>query len=252
MIALAQNSIRGSCRQTLWGMSSTVFGSPLQSSRKAGHGHRVSRGEPTTLVLRAQGVASSPGGCLPNLSADSRLRGSDSMKKTSRGERGFERETVRTRQREFRGETSLVTPWGELVLLMSRHARAPGTKGAGSPFAVDRLLPTPFLPRCVTLSDPTMDEALNDTPMFLEFVRLDAGKARMLKESTILRSFHLLVAHHLRLQSPTTVNAALAAKGLLVQSNTVVETTLIAAPRSTKNSGGERDPEMRQAKKALQ
>ena len=51
------------------------------------------------------------------------------------------------------------------------------------------------------------------------------------------------------LQILATVNATLAAKGLLLKSGTVVDATLIAAPSSTKNSSGERDPEMHQTKK---
>lgn len=39
------------------------------------------------------------------------------------------------------------------------------------------------------------------------------------------------------------------AKGLLLKSGTVVDATLIAAPSSTKNSSGVRDPEMHPTKK---
>jgi IS5 family transposase len=41
-------------------------------------------------------------------------------------------------------------------------------------------------------------------------------------------------------------------KGLLLRAGTVVDATLIAAPSSTKNAGGECDPEMHQAKKGQQ
>ena len=54
------------------------------------------------------------------------------------------------------------------------------------------------------------------------------------------------------MQILATVNATLAAKGLLLKSGTVVDATLIAAPSSTKNSSGERDPEMHQTKKGNQ
>ena len=54
------------------------------------------------------------------------------------------------------------------------------------------------------------------------------------------------------LQLLATVNATLAAKGLLLKSGTVVDATRIAALSSTKNSSGERDPEMHQTKKGNQ
>jgi transposase, IS5 family len=45
------------------------------------------------------------------------------------------------------------------------------------------------------------------------------------------------------------VNDILGAKSPLLRTGATVDATLIAAPSSTKNSGGERDPEMRQTKK---
>ena len=97
-----------------------------------------------------------------------------------------------------------------------------------------------------------MEEALYDTPMFREFVQLDQGEDHLPDESTILRFRHLLEANELSLQILATVNAMLTAKGLLLKSGTVVDATLIAAPSSTKNSTGERDPEMHQTKKGNQ
>ena len=174
------------------------------------------------------------------------------MKQLSLGESGFERKTKRTRKREFLDEMNLVVPWRELVLLIAPHAPTPGAKGGRPPFAVETMLRIHFLQQWFNLSDPAMEEALYDTPMFREFVGLDAGEDNLPDESTILRFRHLLEAHNLSLQILATVNATLAAKGLLLKSGTVVDATLIAAPSSTKNSSGERDPEMHQTKKGNQ
>jgi len=99
------------------------------------------------------------------------------------------------------------------------------------------------------LSDTAMEEALRDVPLYCEFARLDAGKTRLLDESTILRFRHLLEEHQLSLQLLASTNATLTSRGLMLKAGTVVDATLIAAPSSTKNSTGQRDPEMRQAKK---
>ena len=48
------------------------------------------------------------------------------------------------------------------------------------------------------------------------------------------------------------VNAHLARKGLLLKRGSIVDATIIAAPSSTKNKEGERDPEMHQTKKGNQ
>lgn len=45
------------------------------------------------------------------------------------------------------------------------------------------------------------------------------------------------------------INAHLASKGLTMREGTIVDATLIAAPPSTKNRDGKRDPEMHQSKK---
>ena len=174
------------------------------------------------------------------------------MKQLSLGESGFERKTKRTRKREFLDEMNLVVPWAELVSLIAPHAPAPGAKGGRPPFAVETMLRIHFLQQWFNLSDPAMEEALYDMALFREFVGLDAGEDNLPDESTILRFRHLLEAHNLSLQILATVNATLAAKGLLLKSGTVVDATLIAAPSSTKNSSGERDPEMHQTKKGNQ
>ena len=174
------------------------------------------------------------------------------MKQMSLSTTGFERKTKRTRKREFLDEMNLVVPWAELVSLIAPHAPQPGAKGGRPPFAVDTMLRIHFLQQWFNLSDPAMEEALYDTALFREFAGLDVGEDHLPDESTILRFRHLLEAHNLSIQILATVNATLTAKGLLLKQGTVVDATLIAAPSSTKNSSGERDPEMHQTKKGNQ
>ena len=174
------------------------------------------------------------------------------MKQMSLGAAGFERKTKRTRKREFLDEMNLVVPWSELVALIAPHALKSGAKGGRPPFAVETMLRLHFLQQWFNLSDPGMEEALYDTPMFREFAGLDAGEDNLPDESTILRFRHLLEANDLSMQILATVNATLTEKGLLLKQGTVVDATLIAAPSSTKNSTGTRDPEMHQTKKGNQ
>jgi IS5 family transposase len=109
-----------------------------------------------------------------------------------------------------------------------------------------------FLQQWFGLSDPAMEEALHDTSLYCEFAHLDPGAMRLPDESTILRFRHLLEANNLSILLLATINATLATKGLMLKTGTVVDATLIAAPSSTKNSRGERDPEMHQTKKGNQ
>jgi IS5 family transposase len=97
-----------------------------------------------------------------------------------------------------------------------------------------------------------MEEALYDVPLFREFAGLEGMDARLPDETTILRFRHLLERHKLAEQLLATVNDMLRQQGLMLRTGTVVDATLIAAPSSTKNSSGERDPEMHQSKKGNQ
>ena len=172
------------------------------------------------------------------------------MKQKSFASTGFELVTKRTRKREFLDEMNLVVPWTALVGLIEPHA--PAGKTGRPPFAVATMLRIHFLQQWFGLSDPAMEEALHDVPLYCEFAHLDPGMGRLPDESTILRFRHLLEENNLSIQLLATINATLATKGLMLKTGTVVDATLIAAPSSTKNSTGERDPEMHQTKKRNQ
>jgi IS5 family transposase len=101
------------------------------------------------------------------------------------------------------------------------------------------------------LSDPAMEEELHERPLYRRFAGLE-GAARMPDETTILRFRHLLEKHELAPEVLGTINASLAQHGLMLKTGTVVDATIIAAPSSTKNKSGERDPEMHQTKKGKQ
>lgn len=143
----------------------------------------------------------------------------------------------------------LSVPWPELVSLITPHTLARSAKGGRPPFAMGTMLRTHFLQQWFNLSYPAMEEALYDTVLFREFAGLDKGEDHLPDESTILRFRHLLEAHHLSVQLLATVNATLTAKGFLFKQGTVVDATVIAAPSSSKNQDGKRDPEIHQTKK---
>lgn len=152
----------------------------------------------------------------------------------------------RTRKRVFLDEMERVVPWKEFVALIAPHAP---TKATGRrPFPIEAMLRIHFLQQWFGLSDVAMEEALFDVPLYREFAAL-GGMSRLPDRVSILRFRHLLEQHKLAEQFLQTVNAQLSAKGYMLKEGTVVDATLIAAPSSTKNKGGERDPEMHQAKK---
>ena len=175
------------------------------------------------------------------------------MKQTSLATAGFELVTKTTRKRVFLSEMERVVPWAELVRLIEPYAPQASSAKVGRPaFALQNMLRIHFMQQWFGLSDPAMEEALHDVPLYCQFARLDPGATRLPDETTILRFRHLLEAHSLSEQMLSTINATLSAQGLMLKTGTVVDATLIAAPSSTKNSRGERDPEMHQTKKGNQ
>ena len=163
---------------------------------------------------------------------------------------GLNLTTKRTRKREFLDEMNRVVPWAALVELVAMHA--PEGKKGRPPFPIETMLRIHFMQQWFTLSDPAMEEALHDVPLFREFAGLDNWAMRLPDESTILRFRHLLEKYKMAPQILGVVNELLSRKGLLLKAGTVVDATLISAPSSTKNASGERDPEMHQSKKGNQ
>lgn len=163
---------------------------------------------------------------------------------------GLNLSTKKTRKREFLEEMDKVVPWDVLVQIVAPHYTKAKT---GRPaFAIETMLRIHYLQQWFGLSDPAMEEALHDVPVYREFAKLDGGLDRLPDESTILRFRHLLEKNNLAPDMLRVVNDLLSHKGLLLKTGTAVDATLINAPSSTKNASGERDPEMHQTKKGNQ
>jgi IS5 family transposase len=163
---------------------------------------------------------------------------------------GLNLSTKKTRKREFLEEMERVVPWDALMALIEPHY--PKGKTGRPPMPLPVMLRVHFLQQWFSLSDPAMEEALHDVPLYREFAGIEAGNVRLPDESTILRFRHLLEEHGLAQKMFSAVNDLLRDKGLLLKAGTMVDATLIAAPSSTKNASGERDPEMHQTKKGNQ
>ena len=72
-----------------------------------------------------------------------------------------------------------------------------------------------FMQQWFTLSDPAMEEALHDVPLFREFAGLTWDTA-VPDETTILRFRRLLEEHKLAPQILALINELISAKGLLL------------------------------------
>ncbi len=114
------------------------------------------------------------------------------------------------------------------------------------------MLPIHLLQQWYSLSDPAMEETLIEVPTMRRFAGIELISDRIPDETTILTFRHLLEKHELGEQILETVKAHLSARGMTMRRGTIVDATLIAAPSSSKNKEGKRDPEMHQTKKGNQ
>ncbi len=96
-----------------------------------------------------------------------------------------------------------------------------------------------------------MDEALYEIASLRHFAGLKLSEP-IPDETTILNSRHMLEEYDLAEDILKQVNAYLARKGLLPKCGRVIDATIIAAPSSTKNEEGKREPEMHQTNKGSQ
>lgn len=149
----------------------------------------------------------------------------------------------------FLEEVELAVPWKVLLKIIEPHYPVAGR--GRRPYAPEAMLRVHLMQNWFALSDPAMEEALYEIASLRTFARLSLGEA-IPDETTILNFRHLLEANDLAEDILRTVNALLARKGLLLKRGSIVDATIIAAPSSTKNAKGERDPEMHQTRKGNQ
>jgi transposase, IS5 family len=157
-----------------------------------------------------------------------------------------------TKREKFLAEMEAVVPWQALITLIEPHYPKSSKKGGRPPYPLATMLRIHLLQQWYSLSDPAMEEALIEVPTMRRFAGIELISDRIPDETTILTFRHLLEKHGLGEQIFDTVKAHLSERGMTMRQGTIVDATLIAAPSSTKNRAGKRDPEMHQTKKGNQ
>jgi IS5 family transposase len=158
----------------------------------------------------------------------------------------------RTKRERFLAQMQAVVPWKALIDLIEPYYPKTGSKGGRPPYPLETMLRIHLMQQWYDLSDPAMEDALIEVPTMRRFAGIDLISNRIPDETTILAFRHLLEKQDLGKQIFETVKAHLKANGMAMKQGTIIDATLIAAPSSTKNKKGERDPEMHQTKKGNQ
>jgi IS5 family transposase len=155
----------------------------------------------------------------------------------------------KTRRELFLEEMDQVVPWKALLKVIEPFYPVAGR--GRRPYPLETMLRVHLMQNWFALSDPAMEEALYEIASLRSFAGLNLREA-IPDETTILNFRHMLEEYDLAEDILKQVNAHLARKGLLLKQGSIVDATIIAAPSSTKNAEGERDPEMHQTKKGNQ
>jgi transposase, IS5 family len=168
------------------------------------------------------------------------------MKQRTFASAAWEKKGKVTRRERFLAEMDAVIPWQRLLALIEPHYPKAG-KGR-QPHPMERMLRIYFMQNWFNLSDPQAEDSLYDSESMRRFAGVELAEEAIPDESTILRFRHLLEEHRLTEQIFAEVRSLLEERRLLLKSGTIVDATIIAAPPSTKNAEGARDPEMRQGR----
>jgi transposase, IS5 family len=171
------------------------------------------------------------------------------MSQMSFGDAEYGAKRKKTRREVFLAEMEQVVPWKSLLSLIEPFYPVAGR--GRHPYPLETMLRVHLMQNWFGLSDPAMEEALYEITPMRVFAHLSLT-GPIPDETTILNFRRLLETNELAPEILTRVNAYLTRKGLMLKRGSIVDATIIAAPSSTKNAEGKRDPEMHQTKKGNQ
>jgi len=153
---------------------------------------------------------------------------------------------ARTRKKEFLEQMERIIPWSEWIGIIKPYYYS-GERG-NKPYELETMLRIYLLQELYDLADMAVMNEVIDSRAFSEFCGVDSSN-QVPDGDTIGRFRALLVKHGLQKKLFAQVVSLLEAKGLILRKGTIVDSTIIAAPSSTKNCERKRDPEAHQTKK---
>jgi IS5 family transposase len=153
---------------------------------------------------------------------------------------------AKTKKKEFLAQMELIIPWREWLGIIEPYYYK-GERG-NKPYELELMLRIHLLQNLYDLSDMGAMGEVIDSRAFSEFCGVESSN-QVPDGDTIGRFRALLVEHDLQEKLFAQVVSLLEAKGMILKKGTIVDSTIIAAPSSTKNREKKRDPEACQTKK---
>jgi IS5 family transposase len=153
---------------------------------------------------------------------------------------------VVTSKKEFLWLMDNVIPWGEWVRIVQPHYYA--AERGNKPYPLETMLRIHVVQNLYTLADMAVMTEVIDSRAFSTFCEVESSN-QVPDGDTIGKFRNLMIKNGLQEKLFAQVVEMLKERGLLLQRGTIVDSSLIAAPSSTKNKEKRRDPEAHQTKK---
>lgn len=154
--------------------------------------------------------------------------------------------SVRTKKKEFLAQIDRIVPWGEWIEEI-KPCYYKGERG-NKPYDLKLMLRIYLLQNLYDLSDMATVAEVIDSRAFSEFCGVDSSN-QVPNGDTLGRFRHILEKNGIQQKLFGQVVNTLMEKGLILKKGTIVDSSIIEAPSSTKNQKKERDPDAHQVKK---
>lgn len=153
---------------------------------------------------------------------------------------------VKTHKREFLEKMDSIMPWEQLYELV-KPCYYEGARG-NKPYDLELMLRIHLIQNLYDLSDEGTRNEIIDSRAFSDFCEVESSN-QIPDGDTIGRFRNLLIKNHIHEQFFAVVVKTLTDRGLILKKGTIVDSTIISAPSSTKNKEKKRDPDAHSVKK---
>lgn len=153
---------------------------------------------------------------------------------------------VRTKKREFLAEIDRIVPWEKWISIIKPFYYK-GERG-NEPYDLERMLRIYLVQNLYNLSDMAAVAEVIDSRAFSDFCGVESSN-QVPDGDTLGRFRNILLRNGIQQELFAQVVELLMQRGLILKRGTIVDSTFIEAPSSTKNEKKERDPQAHSAKK---
>ena len=156
----------------------------------------------------------------------------------------------KTKREEFLECMNEITPWEEIVEMIKPYyyKNKRGRKSCG----IETMFRMYLLQIWYNLSDEAVEDAINDSYAMRKFMQINFMEESVPDATTLCKFRKIIVENNIAKQYFEAVNSFMEANGRMMHGGSIVDASIIDAPKSTKNMNKSRDPEMHQTKKGNQ